>query len=63
MQSDHFSHPPPHAVAHHRSAQGSLDAKAKAALRKVVRFQEHGEMGTRAALSVAVNSVEVRFAN
>jgi len=63
MQPDRFPYPPPNAVAHHRPAQRSLDAEAKAALRKVVRFQEHGEVGTRAALPVAVHSVEIRLAH
>src|SRR5258705_13748272 len=63
MQPHHFSDAPPDTIAHHRSAQCSLDAEAKAALRQAIRFQEHGELGTRAALPVAVNSVEVRLAH
>jgi hypothetical protein len=63
MEPYHFSNAAPHAIARHRSAQRSLDAEAKAALRQVVRFQEHGKVGTRAALPVAVNSVEIRLAH
>jgi len=63
MQPDRFSHPPPDTIAHHRSTQRPLDAEAEAAERQVVRFQEHGEVGTRAALPVAVNGVEVRLAH
>jgi len=63
VQPQYFSHAPAHPVTHHRSAQRSLDAEPKAALRQLVRFQEHGEVGTRSALSVAVNGVEVRFAH
>jgi len=63
MQSHHFSNAPPNTVAGYRSTQCSLDAESKAALRQVVRSQEHGEMGTRAALPVAVNGVEVRLAH
>ncbi len=61
MEPYHFSNAAPDTIACHRSAQRSLDAEAEAALRQVVRFQEHGEVGTRAALPVAVNSVEIRF--
>jgi hypothetical protein len=63
MEPDHFSNASPHAIAHHRHTERSLDAEAKAALRQFVRFQEHGEVGTRAALPVAVNSVEIRLAH
>lgn len=63
MQPHQFSHAPSHAISRHRPAQRSFDAEAKAALRQVIRFQEHGEVGTRAALPVAVNSVEIRFAH
>jgi len=63
MEPDHFSNAAPHAIAHHRATERSLDAEAKAALRQFVRFQEHGEVGTRAALPVAVNSVEIRLAH
>ncbi len=63
MEPYHFSNAAPDTIARHRSAQRSLDAEAKAALRQVVRFQEHGEVGTRAALPVAVNSVEIRLAH
>src|SRR4029077_11025849 len=49
MEPDQFSYASPHAIAHHRATERSLDAKAKAALRQFVRFQEHGEVGTRAA--------------
>jgi hypothetical protein len=63
MQPHHFSNAAPDTIAHHRPAHRSLDAESKAALRQVVRFQKHGEMGTRAALSVAVNSVEIRLAH
>jgi hypothetical protein len=63
MQPYQFSNAAPDTIARYRPAQRSLDAKAKAALRQVVRFQEHGEVGTRAALPVAVNSVEIRLAH
>ncbi len=46
MQPHHFPDAPPDTIAHHRPAQRSLDAEAKAALGQVVRFQEHGEVGT-----------------
>ena len=63
MEPDHFSNASPPAVAHHRATERSLDAETKAALGQFVRFQEHGEVGTRAALPVAVNSVEIRLAH
>jgi len=63
MQPYQFSNAPPDTIAHHRAAQRSLNAEAKAALRQIVCFQKHGEVGTRAALPVAVNSVEIRFAH
>jgi hypothetical protein len=63
MQPHHFPDAPPDTITQHRPAQRSLDAEAEAALRQVVRFQEHGEVGTGAALPVAVYSVEIRFAH
>jgi hypothetical protein len=63
MQPHDFSNAAPDTIARHRSTQCTLDAEAKAALRQVVRFQEHGEVRTRAALPVAVNSVEIRLAH
>src|SRR5437763_5959039 len=63
MEPDHFPYPPADTVAHYRAAQRSLDAEPKAALRQFVRFQKNGEVGTRAALPVAVNSVEIRLAH
>jgi len=63
MEPYHFSNAAPDTIAHHRSAQRSLDAEAEAALRQVVRFQEHGEVGIRAALPFAVNSVKIRLAH
>ena len=62
MQPHYFPYAPPHAVAHHRSTQRHLDTESKAALGQVVRLQENGKVGTRAALSVAVNRIEVRLA-
>ena len=46
MEPDHFANAPPETIAHHRAAECSLDAEAKAALRQIIRFQEHGEVGT-----------------
>jgi len=63
MQPHYFSYASPDTIARHCAAQRSFDAEAKAALWQVIRFQEHGEVGTRAALPVAVNSVEIRFAH
>jgi hypothetical protein len=63
MEPYHFSNAAPDTIARHRSAQCSLDTEAEAALRQVVRFQEHGEVGTRAALPVAVYNVEIRLAH
>jgi hypothetical protein len=63
MEPDHFSYAPPDAVAHYRAAERSLDAEAKPALRQIIRFQKNGEVGTRAALPVAINSVEIRLAH
>jgi hypothetical protein len=63
MEPHYLPHAPAHAIPHHRPAEGSFDAESKAALRQIVRFQEHGEVGTRAALPVAVNSVKVRLAH
>jgi hypothetical protein len=63
MEPNHFSDATPHAVTHYRPAEGPLDTESEAALRQIVRSQENGEVRTRAAFPVAVNSVEIRFAH
>jgi hypothetical protein len=46
MEPEHFSNAPPDTIAHHRAAECSLNAEAKAALRQIIGFQEHREVGT-----------------
>jgi hypothetical protein len=63
MEADHFADAPAHTVAYYRAAEGALDAEAEAALRQIVRFRENGKKGIGTALAMAVNGVEIRFAN
>ena len=63
MQPHYFPNAPPNTIARHRSAQRPFDAEAEAALRQIIRFHKHGEVGTRTALPVTVNSIEVRLAH
>jgi hypothetical protein len=53
-----FSHAPPDTIAHYRPANGLFDAKAKAALRHLIRAKENSEVGIRAAFAGAVHSIK-----
>ena len=59
MPAHDFSHAPPDAVAHYRSAQRLFDAEAEAAARKLVRAKKKCEVGTRAAFPGAVHGIEL----
>ncbi len=61
MAADDFPQAPPHAVAHHRAAQGLLDAEPEAADRLTTGANEYSEVGTRAAFAGAVHQVELAF--
>src|SRR6267154_2773229 len=50
---------PPDPIAHYCTAQGLLDAEAKTALRQFVGAKENCEVGTRTALSGAVDSIKL----
>jgi len=49
---------PPDPIAYYRAAQGFLDAEAESALRQFVGAEENSEVGTRTALSGAVDSIK-----
>jgi len=49
---------PPDSIAHYRAAQGLLDAEAETALRQFVGAEENSEVGTRTALSSAVDRIK-----
>ncbi len=61
MQPREFAQASPDSIAHNRAAERLLDAEAKAALWQVVRFYKSCEVGTRAALARAVDSIELRL--
>ena len=61
MAADNFPQAPPHAVAHHRSAQGFLDAEPEAADRLTTGANEYSEVGTRAAFAGAVHQIKFAF--
>ena len=63
MKTNDFADAPAHAIAHYSAAERALDAKAKTALRHVVRFRKNGEVGIGTTLPMTVNRVEVRFAH
>jgi hypothetical protein len=50
---------PPDTIAHYRATQGFLDAEAESALRQFVGAEKNCEVGTRTALSGAVNSIKL----
>src|SRR6266852_2218411 len=54
-----FPHAPPDAIAHHRAAEGLLDAEAEAAAGQLIRAKKNGEVGTRAAFPGAVHHVKL----
>src|SRR2546422_9740476 len=53
-----LSQAPPDTITHSRAAQGLLDAEAKTALRQFVGAKKNCEVGTRAALSGAVDGIK-----
>ena len=61
MAADDFPQTPPHAVAHHRAAQGLLDAEPEAAERLSTGANENSEVGTRAAFAGAVHQIKLAF--
>ena len=63
MKANHFANTPADAIAHHRTAESTLNAEAEAALRPIIRFRENSEVGIGTALPMTVNRVEVRLAH
>ena len=63
MEANHFADAAANAIAHHRAAEGPLDAEAEPALRQMIRFRENGEEGIGTSLPMTVNRVEVRLAH
>src|SRR5260370_8174015 len=56
VAAHHFAQAPPDPIAHYRAAQSLLDAEPESALRELVGAEENCEVGTRTALSGAVDS-------
>jgi hypothetical protein len=54
-----FAQAPPDPIAHHRTAQGLLDAEAESALRQFVGAEENCEVETRTALSSAIDRIKL----
>src|SRR5229473_3698198 len=54
-----FAQAPPDTIAHYRSTQSLLDAEAESALRQFVGAEENCEMGTRTALSGAIDGIKL----
>src|SRR5215813_9952954 len=50
---------PPDTIAHYRAAERFLDAESEAALRQSIGAKESCEVGTRAALSGAVDRIKI----
>src|SRR6266852_8161105 len=50
---------PPDPIARYRTSQGLLDAEAETALQQLVGAEENGEVGTRTALSGAVDRIKL----
>jgi hypothetical protein len=61
VAAHHFAQSPPDTIALHRAAKRLFDAEPKPALRLFVGAEENCEVGTRAALSGAVDSVKLRL--
>jgi hypothetical protein len=53
-----FAQAPPDTITHYRAAQGLLDAESETALRQFIGAKENCEVGTRTALSGAVDSIK-----
>jgi hypothetical protein len=49
---------PPDTIAHYRAAQGLLDAESETALRQFVGAKKNCKVGTRTALSGAVDGIK-----
>jgi hypothetical protein len=62
MQPDDFTNAPADAIAYYGAAERAFDAKAEAALRKLVRFRKNGEVGIGTALPMTVNRVKIGLA-
>jgi hypothetical protein len=58
-----FAQAPPDTIAHYRAAQRFLDAKAESALPQFVGAEENCEVGTRTALSGAVDGIKLSAAH
>ena len=58
MAAHDLADAPPDAIAHYRAAERFLDAEAETALRQLIGAKKNGKVGTRAALSAAVNGIE-----
>src|SRR6266481_7953696 len=50
---------PPDPIAHYRSTQSLLDAEAESALRQFVGAEKNCEVGTRTALSGAIDGIKL----
>jgi len=59
MVAHDLANPPPNAIAYHRAAERFLDAEAEAGPRQSIGPKENSEVGTRAALSGAVDGVKI----
>jgi len=59
MAARDLSQAPPDTIAHYRAAQSLLDAEAKTAPRQFVGAKENCKVGTRTALSGAVDSIKL----
>jgi hypothetical protein len=63
MAADDFAHAPPDAVAYDCAAERFLDAKSKPADRLAISVKKDCKVGTRAALSGAINGVKFATAD
>ena len=58
MAAHDLAQAPPDTIAHYRAAQRLLDAESETALRQFVRAEKDCKVGTRTALSGAVDSIK-----
>jgi hypothetical protein len=58
VAAHYLAQAPPDTIAHYRAAQGLLDAESETALWQFVGAKKNCEVGTRTALSGAVDSIK-----
>src|SRR6266850_2961549 len=63
VAAHHFAQTPPDTIAHHRAAKRLFDAEPKPAPRLFVGAEKNCEVGTRAALTGAVDGVKLRLSH